>query len=62
MLWLVHKGFFRVWRGIFKAWLAPGPEGSTAVKQQSGINGLLPTRGAGPFHLFRLLLDLRCAF
>src|SRR5271165_3200247 len=30
------------------------------VKKQSGINGLLPALGAGPFHLFRLHLDLRC--
>jgi hypothetical protein len=34
-------------------------ERSTTVKKQSGINGLLPALRAGPFHLFRLLLDLR---
>ena len=31
-----------------KAWLAFGPEGSTAVKKQSGINGLLPARARAP--------------
>ena len=36
-----------------------GPERSATVKKQSGINGLLPALRAGPFHLFRLLLDLR---
>jgi hypothetical protein len=28
-------------------------------QEQSGINGLLPTLRMGPFHLFRLPLDLR---
>jgi hypothetical protein len=35
-------------------------ERSATVKKQSGINGLLPARRAGPFHLFRLPLDLHC--
>ena len=39
------------------AGLRLGPERSAAVKKQSGINGLLSQ--AGPFHLFRLQLDLR---
>jgi hypothetical protein len=36
-----------------------GSERYATVKKQSGINGLLPTLRAGPFHLFRLHLDLR---
>src|SRR5271165_1945631 len=41
--------------------LAGGRQNIAAeVKKQSGINGLLPALGAGPFHLFRLHLDLRC--
>ena len=39
---------------------ASGSERYAAVKKQSGINGLLPTLRMGPFHLFRLPLDLRC--
>src|SRR5271165_2342397 len=40
---------------------ASGPVG--APLEESGAlpgNGLLPALGAGPFHLFRLHLDLRC--
>ena len=36
-----------------------GSERSATVKKQSGINGLLPALRVGPFHLFRLHLDLR---
>jgi hypothetical protein len=42
--------------GMRSSW---GSERSTAVKKQADINGLLPTLGVGPFHLFRLPLDLR---
>jgi hypothetical protein len=38
------------------------PERCATRKIQSGINGLLPTLRAGPFHLFRLFLALRSAF
>jgi hypothetical protein len=38
------------------------PERSAPVKKQAGINGLLPTLRVGPFHLFRLHLDLRSTF
>jgi hypothetical protein len=40
-------------------WTLLGSERSAKAKTQSGINGLLPAPGAGPFHLFRLHLDLR---
>ena len=36
-----------------------GSERSAPVKKQADINGLLPALRAGPFHLFRLHLDLR---
>jgi hypothetical protein len=38
---------------------ANGSERSAPVKKQASINGLLPTLRVGPFHLFRLPLDLR---
>ena len=42
-----------------EAIVALGSERSATVKKQASINGLLPTLRVGPFHLFRLHLDLR---
>ena len=41
-------------------WRSRSAEPSATLKNQSGINGLLPSLAAlgGPLHLFRLLLDL----
>src|SRR5271166_4874469 len=56
-----RKGIFGTGSSLSSRLLAGGRQNIAAeVKKQSGINGLLPALGAGPFHLFRLHLDLRC--
>src|SRR6516164_6832241 len=50
-------------RGVL-GWRSRSAEPSAALKNQSGINGLLPSLAAlgGPLHLFRLPLDLCSRF
>src|SRR5271166_4359223 len=56
-----RKGIFGTGSSLSSRLFAGGRQNVAAeVKKQSGINGLLPALGAGPFHLFRLHLDLRC--
>src|SRR5271166_4052845 len=56
-----RKGIFGTGSSLASRLFAGGRQNVAAeVKKQSGINGLLPALGAGPFHLFRLHLDLRC--